>query len=149
MLGLLIFLGTSLVSTVVGKALGGKVTEVRSAEVIVVETGTGQDVLRIVGITAPQDASLATKAKQLLNEMVMGKVVRARFESRDDAGEMVSRVFVGDPGQDVGLELVRAGLAQRQEGPPEPEIGYKYGELSKAESEARDAKRGLWAPAQK
>lgn len=80
-LAFLTLLGAGLTSTVMGKALGGTVTEVRSAEVIVVVTGTGQDVLRIVGITGPQDASLATKAKQLLTEMVMGKVVRARFQS--------------------------------------------------------------------
>lgn len=144
-LGLLIF-GAGLFSTVAGKAFSGKVTEVRSAEVVVIDYSAGQYVVRIVGIRAPQEGPLAAKAKQFVTEMVLGKVVRARFQGRAPNGEMVSQLFAGDPGKDVGLELVRAGLARRQEG-PDPQFGYKYGELSKAENEAREAKRGLWAPA--
>ena len=38
------------------------------------------------------------------------------------------------------MELLRAGMARREEG-----YDYKYGELSAAEKEAQTAKRGLWA----
>jgi endonuclease YncB( thermonuclease family) len=57
---------------------------------------------------------------------------------------MLARLFTAEPAigiGDVGLELVRAGLARRQ-----PNYDYKYGELAAAEKEARTAKRGLWAP---
>ena len=46
--------------------------------------------------------------------------------------------------KEVGVEMVRAGLARRQPGYDE-----KYGELAAAEDEARQAGRGIWAPAGK
>jgi endonuclease YncB( thermonuclease family) len=141
----LLSLAAALFSSAMAKTFGGKVTEVRSAEVVVVNYGAGQYVVHIAGIKAPQEGPLAGKAKESVTEMVLGKAIRAGFLGRNENGDMVARVIVGDPGKDVGLELVRIGLAQRQEG-PDPQFGYKYGELSKAENEAREAKRGLWAP---
>ena len=130
-----------------GDAFGGKVTAVRSAEVVVVNYGRGEYVVRIVGIAAPPEGPIATEAKQFVTKMVLGQEVRARFEGKNPNGEMVSRLYVGDPGKDVGLELLRAGLARRPQG-PDYQFGYKYGELTKAENEARENKRGLWATAQ-
>jgi endonuclease YncB( thermonuclease family) len=140
-LGCLVILASSL-PAFAGDAFSGKVTEVRSAEIVVVDYGTGQYIVRLVGITVPEGPT-ATEAKQFVSKMVLGQVVRARFEGRNKNGEMVSRLFTGDPGKEVGVELVKAGLARRQ-----PDYDYKYGELSKAEEEARRAGRGLWAPAQ-
>jgi endonuclease YncB( thermonuclease family) len=141
----LIFLGIGLSSAVSAKMFSGKVTEVRSADVIVVDYGPERYVVRLAGIRPRAEGTFATEAKKFVTEAVLGKVVRARFEGRDANDEMVSQVYVGEPGKDVGLELVRAGLAQRQEG-LDPQFGYKYDELSKAENEAREAKLGLWAP---
>ncbi len=126
-----------------GDVFGGKVTEVRSAEIIVVDYGRGTYVVRIVGITAPQ-GRIADQAKEAVTKMLLGNTVYARFQGRNKNGEMVSRVFVGEPGKDVGLELVRSGLARRLPG-KDPDFEYKYGELTKAETEARQNKRGLWA----
>jgi endonuclease YncB( thermonuclease family) len=56
---------------------------------------------------------------------------------------MLGRLDTDDPAigiKDVGVELVRAGLARVQ-----PGFG---GDLAKAENEARQAGRGLWAAAQ-
>jgi endonuclease YncB( thermonuclease family) len=141
---LLMFSGVGVFSAT-AKVFSGKVTEVRSAEVIVVDYGPGQYVVRIVGISPPRDGAFAAEAKKLVTDSVLGKTVRARFLSEDASGEMVSQVFVGEPGKDVGLELVRAGLTERQQG-SDPDFGYKYDELSRAENEAREAKRRLWAP---
>lgn len=139
-----------------GDALYGRVTAVKSAEVVVLEYGatagpgrsagrtagrpTGRYDVRIVGVDAPEAGPLARAAKQFVSNLVLGKDVRLRFEQRNQRGEMVSRLFTGD--KEVGVELLRAGLARRQ-----PNYDYKYGELSAAESEAREAKRGLWAQA--
>ena len=130
-----------------GDVLGGKVTEVRSAEVIVVDYGRGQYVVRIVGIAAPSEGQIAIEAKQAVTNMLLGKTVYARFQGLNRTGEMVSRVFVGEPGKDVGLDLVRNGLVRRQQG-EDSDFDYKYGELTKAENEARENKRGLWATAE-
>jgi len=126
-----------------GDAIYGKVTAVKSAEVVVLDYGHGQYDVRLAGIVAPKEGPLAERARELVTKLVLGQVGRARFEYRAKNGEMVSRLFTGDPGVDVGLELMRAGLAQRLQG-----YDYKYGELSAAEREAREAKRGVWAAAQ-
>jgi endonuclease YncB( thermonuclease family) len=136
-----------LIPAFAGDVFGGKVTEVRSAEILVVDSGKEQLIVRIAGIAAPLEGPVATEAKQFVTKLVLGKEVRARFVGRNKNGEMVSRLFVGDPGTEIGLELVRNGLARRLEG-AEPQFGYKYGELSKAENEARRARRGLWTTPQ-
>jgi endonuclease YncB( thermonuclease family) len=43
--------------------------------------------------------------------------------------------------------LLRNGLATRPQG-EDYQFGYKYSELTRAETEARERKRGLWAAAQ-
>lgn len=126
-----------------GDSIYGKVTEVRSADLLIFDYGGGQYELRLVGIDMPE-GPLAEQAKQLVADLVLGKNVRMRFDHRAPNGEMLSRVLTDDPVigiKDVGVELVRAGLARR-----EPQFDYKYGELSAAEREARNAQRGLWAP---
>jgi endonuclease YncB( thermonuclease family) len=145
--GICLILITALLSASAGDVFGGKVTAVRSAEIMVVDYGKGQYLVRIAGVAAPLEGPLAAGATEFVSKLVLGKEIRARFVGRNKNGEMVARVFVGDPGSDVGLELVRNGLARRQ-AVSEPELGYKYGELAKAEVEAREAKRGLWATAQ-
>lgn len=125
-----------------GDSLYGKVTEVKSANVVTFDFGDGQYDLRLVGIVAAE-GKVAEQAVQLLKVMVLGKNARMRFEGRDKDGLMRSRLFTDDPVRgirEVAQELVRAGLARRQEG-----FDFKYGELAAAENEARTARRGLWA----
>ena len=114
---------------------------------MIVDHGTGEDIVRIIGVAVPSDGSIADEAKKFVTEMVLGKEVRCRFQDRTKDGEMVSKVYVGEPGKDVGLELLKNGLARRAAG-EDYQFGYKYGELSKAEREGREAKRGIWAPTQ-
>lgn len=154
LLGLLVF-GTGLLPAFAGDSLYGRVTAVKSAEVVVFEYGaaggqgrsaartTGRYDLRLVGIDAPESGARAREARQFVANLVLGKNARMRFEYRNRNGEMLSRLFTDDPAvgiKDVGLELIRAGLARRQS-----DYDYKYGELSAAEREARAAGRGLWA----
>jgi endonuclease YncB( thermonuclease family) len=132
-----------------GDSLYGKVTEVRSADVVVLDYGSGQYVVRLVGIQADTSGLAAGGAKEMVRKLVLGKNVRIRFGGRNANDEMVSQLLTDDPVdgiKDVGLELLRAGLVHRMQG-EDHEFGYKYNELSLAESEARTAKRGLWAPA--
>jgi endonuclease YncB( thermonuclease family) len=61
---------------------------------------------------------------------------------------MVGRLYTDDPDfgiKDIGIELVRSGLAFRQLN----YRGYMYGEMSAAEAEARQAQRGFWTIAPK
>jgi endonuclease YncB( thermonuclease family) len=143
--GLLIFLA-GLVPVLAGDSLYGKVVEVKSADVVTLDYGAGQYELRLVGIDVPRDGPIATKATEFVSNLVLGKNARMRFEGRTEGGEMMVRLFTDDPEigiKEVGVELVRAGLARRQN-----DFDFKYAELSAAEKEAKDARRGLWAAAQ-
>jgi endonuclease YncB( thermonuclease family) len=130
-----------------GDSLYGKVTEVPSAVLVVLKCGTVSYDIRLIGIDA--DGPLAAQAREFVSKLIIGKNARARFEARESNGEMLSRLFTDDQAggiKDVGLELVRAGLARRQTG-ADYQFDYKYGELSAAEGEAQAAKRGIWATA--
>ena len=122
-----------------GDVISGKITEVKSADLVVLDYGHGTYNVRIAGIVVASDKAIAGQAKQFVSNLVLGKTVRGRFEYRNKDGEMVVRLIVGDPGTDVGIELVRQGLAKRQ-----ANYDYKYREMSKAEDEARASRRGVW-----
>ena len=126
-----------------GDSIYGKITEVKSADVVVLDYGEGQYTVRVVGIDVPREGAVNRESREFVSKLLLGKNARLRFEGRNSNGEMVGRLFTDDPEigiKDVGLELVRSGLARRK-----PKYDYKYGELAKAEEEARRNRRGLWA----
>jgi len=140
-----IILWVGLLPAVGGDSLYGKVTAVKSPQVVVLDYRTGHYNVRIVGIDVPE-GPVAKQAQQFLTKLLLGKHARMRLEQRARNGDMVARLFTDDPVlgiKDVGVELVRNGLARRHE-----KFDYKYGELAAAESEAKKARRGLWATAQ-
>jgi len=142
LLGFLIF-WASAAAAFAGDSIYGTVTAVKSAEVVTLDYGEGQYEVRIIGVEAPKTGPGARRAKQFVSALVLGKKVRIRFDHRAQNGEMVSRLFTAEPNEEikeVGVEMVRAGLARRQKG-----YDYKYGELSAAENEAQKNRRGLWA----
>lgn len=143
-LGLLV-LGAGLSTASAGDSLYGKVTEVKSADVVTFDYGAGRYDLRLAGIDVPKEGPIATKAKQFVSDLVLGKNARMRFEGRRPNGEMMARLFTDDPAigiKEVAVELVKAGLARRQK-----DYDFKYGELAAAEREAQSGRRGLWAEA--
>lgn len=121
----------------------GRVTAVRSTDVVVFNYGKGEYVLRIIGIDPPSDTARSTASRRFVSNMVLGKNVRMRLERKAPNGDLYARLYTDDPVigiKDVGLELIRAGLARRQ-----PTYDGKYGEMAAAENEARTARRGVWA----
>jgi endonuclease YncB( thermonuclease family) len=136
----------SLSAAFAGDSFYGKVNEVKSADVVVIDNGSAKFVVRIVGIDVPREGPIAAEARKTVSRMVLGKAARLRLEFRMPNGEMVGQLLTADPEigfKDVGVELVREGLAQRQK-----EYDYKYHELSNAQREAQRAQRGLWANTQ-
>ena len=139
----LLIVWAGLVPVHAGDSLYGKVTEVKSADVVILDYGDGEYELRLIGIDVPRDGPIAMKATEFVSNLVLGKNARMRFEGRTESGAMMARLFTDDPDigiKEVGVELVRSGLARRQKG-----FDFKYGELSAAEKEAQGARRGLWA----
>jgi len=138
---------TALVPAYAGDSLYGKVTAVKETTLVTLDYGSGAYEIRIVGIDAPKPGEAqAAEAKKFVTDLLLGKNARMRLHHRADNNEMVCRLFTDDPVigiQEVGVEMVRAGLARRQPGYDE-----KYGELAAAENEARTAGRGVWAAAQ-
>ena len=125
-----------------GDSLYGKVKAVKSAELVTLDYGAGEYVVRLAGIEAPKDGPAAREALEFMSKLLVGKNVRMRFEMRNKNGEMVSRLFTDDPVEgikDVGVELLKAGMVKRHRN-----YDYKYGELSAAENEAQKERRGLW-----
>ena len=125
-----------------GDSLVGIVTNVETADTVTLDYGTGSYQLRIIGIDVPREGPLAQSAKKFTADLVLHKKVRMRFDHRTPQGVMLVRLLATDQPKikDVGVELVRAGLAQRQK-----DYVEKYGELAKAEREAQQARRGLWS----
>jgi len=143
----LMVLGTALVPAYAGDSLYGRVTAVKEATLVTLDYGSGTYDIRIVGVDAPKAGEAqAGEARKFVSDLLLGKNARMRLHRGSPDGEMICRLFTDDPVigiKEVGVELVRAGLARRQPGYDE-----KYGELSAAENEARTAGRGVWAAAQ-
>lgn len=124
-----------------GDLFEGRVIEVKSGAVVMVETDAARYEVKIIGIVPPaREGSSASRARERVSTLVMGKLIRVRYFRRDRDGTMVGQIYVGDPGIDVGIELLKAGLVRKQ-----PEFDFPKGELAAAERQARRAKRGLWA----
>jgi hypothetical protein len=118
------------------------------AGVVVFDFRSGSYNLRLAGINlAPGFEKDAIKR---LDELLgAGRNARMRLVGRAPNGEIVSQLLTDNPDrhigiEDVGVELVRSGLARRQSA-DDSRYGYKYGELKAAEDEARREQRGLWA----
>lgn len=139
----LLILGAALGPAFAGDSFYGKVTEVKSGGLLILDSGDGQMELQLVGIDVPQEGPVAAQARAFVSNLVLGKNARMRADHRLPDGPMLARLFTDDPVtgiREVAVEMVRAGLARRQ-----ADYDFKYGELAAAEKDARAAQRGLWA----
>jgi endonuclease YncB( thermonuclease family) len=143
----LLILRVGSISAYCGDSLYGKVIAVKSGNEITLDAGTGKYELRLIGIDVPKEGPVATNAVRFVSDLILQKNARMRFEGRTPNGEMMARLYTDDPAigiKEVGVELLKAGLARRQK-----DFDFKYGELAAAEKEAKKAKRGVWAPGNK
>ena len=98
--------------------------------------------VRLHGIDAPENGQdFGMKAKQALSGMAFGKDVTVREVEKDRYGRTVAEVILPD-GRSLNQEMVSQGMAwwYRQYAPNDRE-------LSRLESEAKAASRGLWSQA--
>jgi endonuclease YncB( thermonuclease family) len=104
-----------------------------------VRTPEGREIeVRLADIDAPERGQpYADRARQALTDLVLDQSVDARFNDTDNYGRIVARIYVG--AVDVSGEMLRRGLA------------WVYRDyvrdrsLFAIETEARAARRGLWA----
>ena len=118
----------------------GTVTHVSDGDTVWVRPATGGAPVpvRLQGIDAPEICQpLGEQARHALASRVLHKAVSVDVRGRDDFDRTLGRVSA--QGQDMGAWLVFAGLAW----------SYRYrhnpGPYSQLESQARQARRGLWA----
>lgn len=110
--------------------------------------------VRIAGVDAPELAHwgreaqpFAKEAHNFLTDYILNRRVRAYIFRRDQYDRVVAQVFVRKRffKRDVGLEMLKAGLATVYEA----KTGSEYGDFEQkyrdAEEKARTNKVGMWA----
>jgi len=130
------------------ETLSGKVINVADGDTITILDSTNQQLkIRLAGIDAPEKAQdFGKRSKEHLSGLVQGQQVIVETSKKDKYGRHVGHVLIN--GQDVNLEQLRAGLAwyyREYERELTPDLRQSY---AKAESEAKDARVGLWSDAQ-
>jgi len=120
--------------------LQGQCVGVADGDTISVMHNGREDKIRLFGIDCPEGGqAYGRKAKQYTSSLVFGKTVQVEVKDRDQYGRTVGMV-TGPDGSNVNYAIVAAGLAwwYRQYAPGDATF-------ERLETEARLAKRGLWA----
>jgi endonuclease YncB( thermonuclease family) len=117
----------------------GKVVKVSDGDTIQVLRNGRAEKIRLAGIDCPEKKqAFGQAAKRFTLNLAAQKVVTVEVETKDRYGRSIGEVFLPD-GRSLNQELVRAGYAW---------MYRKYSSdatLAALESEARAARRGLWA----
>lgn len=140
-------LPTATLSQAAPRTLEGRVVGVADGDTItVLGAGSRQARIRLQGIDAPESGQpFGQVSKRNLSDLIFDRRVTVEYEKTDRYGRILGKVLAD--GRDLNLEQVRAGLAwhykyYQDEQTPEDRRLY-----ANAETEARSARRGLWADA--
>jgi endonuclease YncB( thermonuclease family) len=119
--------------------LRGKVVSIADGDTItVLDENKKQNKVRLNGIDAPEKKqAFGAKSKARLGELLAGKDVVVEWKEKDKYGRIVGQVQQGP--LDANLQMVKEGLAWHYK------KYSKSAELGRAETEAKAAKKGLWA----
>jgi endonuclease YncB( thermonuclease family) len=125
------------------ETITGSVVRITDGDTLVVlDTNKIQHKIRLVGIDAPEKKqAYGKKSKDNLLTLVAGKYVVVEYEKRDRYQRVIGKIQL--KGKDVNLEQINSGMAwhyKQYQGEQSESDRLKY---STAESEARNAKRGL------
>ncbi len=117
----------------------GTVIGITDGDTIKALQGKTTEKIRLIGIDCPEKKQpFGQKAKRFASDLAFKKTVTVFHQGRDRYGRILGDVHLPD-GRILNQELVKAGLAwwyRRYS---------KDQELERLETEAREAKRGLWA----
>jgi micrococcal nuclease len=117
----------------------GKVVGITDGDTIRVLRGAEEVKIRLEGIDCPESRqAFGSRAKQATSDLAFGKIVTVQVKGKDRYERTLADIILPD-GKNLNRELVRLGMAWWYR---------KYSKdesLGKLESEAREAKRGLWA----
>ena len=121
------------------QALKGKAVSIADGDTFtLLVNGNEQVKIRIDGIDAPEKKQdFGNRAKEYLSGMIWGKELTVKVSKKDRYGRSIGKVSTPEI-QDVGLEMIKAGLAWQYR-------DYNN-EKTYAEAErlARQNRKGLW-----
>jgi micrococcal nuclease len=123
-----------------------KVIDVVDGVTIIVSYGGNPVSCVYIGVSAPESEnplrSTGSEARQINKNLVEGKIVRLEFDERkyDKYGRLLAYVYCDDVF--VNAELIRQGYGSVMIVSPNTKHAEHF---LKLETEAREAKRGLWA----
>lgn len=110
--------------------------------------------IRIAGVDAPELAHWGREAQpyskealELLTSLILNRRVRAQLYRRDQYDRIVAQVYVRKWffKKDVGLEMLKAGLATVYEAKSGAEFGNSEEQYRAAEEQAKQRKVGMWS----
>ena len=124
------------------------VSRVIDGDTVVVQKGSIKLTIRLVGIDAPETSKkkhepgqpFSQQSTKHLTKLALNRSVDVKSFGADRYGRVLGEVFAD--GNNVNLEMVKAGLAEVYRGTPAP--GQEVGPYWKAEEEAKKAGRGMW-----
>jgi len=123
----------------------GKVVGVADGDTITILDYTQtQHKIRLAGIDAPEKKqAFGNRSKESLSDLVFSKTVTVVTDKLDKYGREVGKVLVD--GVDANLAQVQRGMAWHYKAYEREQSVIDRGVYAEAESEARAARRGLWA----
>ena len=121
---------------------------VSDGDTVVVEEATGtRHKIRLLGIDAPESAqAYGPAATEWLRSRALGAPATVHWQVRDRYQRLVGQVFVAS--EDVGLDLIRAGLAWHYRAYAKGQAADDRSAYAAAERVARAEGLGLWADAE-
>jgi micrococcal nuclease len=142
-----------LATAIVAHAGEYQVSRVIDGDTIEVRKGTVKLNIRLVGIDAPEESHkkyepgqpFSQKSTQYLAKIALNRSADVKSYGADRYGRVLGEVFVD--GNNVNLEMVRAGLAEVYRGKPAP--GQDVSPYWDAEDEARKTGKGMWSLGEK
>lgn len=120
----------------------GTITEVTDGDTVIFhDRDENRHIIRLNDIDAPESSQeFGLQSTKHLEKLVLGKTVRLRWFERDRYGRILGDILPGESGEDsANVAMVSEGLAWWYEAYSDSAA------IRKRESEAREAKRGIWA----
>lgn len=124
--------------------LAGRVIDIPDSDVVVVQFGTQQRIVRLVGVDAPEmPQPFGGTARMALVRWAGGRQAIVEVARREQGDRVEGRVLVD--GRDLGRDLVDQGLAWRLPLVDESRASDYSRDLAAVERLARRRHRGLWS----
>ncbi len=126
--------------------LQGKVVGIADGDTITIfDMANKQQSIRLQGIDSPEmRQDFGEQAKQNLANLIYGRQVTIEYSKRDNYGHILGKVLLLD-GLDVNLEQIKDGMAWHYKQYEDEQLKADRKTYARAEREAREARRGLWA----